>query len=287
MYLQKMVYGRGIYMADNPSFCKTYGNSLILSRVLRPTYPGYGRVVTLSSSNVFVIPDPRQILPYCVIKLQKWNDHQMLLHSLVCMYNANLAEGCLIPMCKETKSLFLHMRSCDLKSYCTVKDCFSTWTTIQHWIQCQKQVCDICFAYRKFMATQRNNAQRVEAEKSSQVTSYSSSVNTPESESRTCVKRTMATTSSTEELKSKKTRTNTSNTFYHYYNTSTDNICPDSCPSLSESEGNRKLPDDAKLLDDTAFKSWQMTDGLSDNTQRANGANFCYVPQLQHPLLSS
>ena len=269
-------------MADNPSFCKTYGNSLILSRVLRPTYPGYGRVVTLSSSNVFVIPDPRQILPYCVIKLQKWNDHQMLLHSLVCMYNANLAEGCLIPMCKETKSLFLHMRSCDLKSYCTVKDCFSTWTTIQHWIQCQKQVCDICFAYRKFMATQRNNAQRVEAEKSSQVTSSSLSVNTLES--RRCLKRTKPTSSLTE-LKAKKPRTNTSNTYY--YNTSSDNICPVSCPSPSESEDNRKLPDEAKLLDDTALKSWQVTDGMSDKTQRVNGADYCYVPQLRHPLLSS
>ena len=282
-----MVYGRGIYMSDNPSFCKKYGNSLILSRVLRPIDPGYGRVVSKNWCNVFVIPDPRQILPYCVIKLQRWDDLQMLLHSLICMYNANVAEGCLIPMCRETKSVLLHMRSCDLKSYCTVKDCFSTWTTIQHWIQCQKQVCDICFAYRKFMATQVNNVQRVEAEKSSRVSSSSSSANTPESESRRCPKRTMATTSFTEELKSKKPRTNPSNTHYNYYNTSSDNICPDSCPSPSESEGNRKLPDDAKLLDDTAMKSWQMTDGLSDKALRANGADYCYVPQLHHPLLSS
>ena len=52
MYLQKMVYGRGIYMSDNPSFCKTYGNSLILSRVLRPIDPGYGRVVSKNWCNV-------------------------------------------------------------------------------------------------------------------------------------------------------------------------------------------------------------------------------------------
>ena len=247
-----MVHGRGIYMSDNPSFCKTYGNSLILSRVLRPIDPGYGRVVRKNWCNVFVIPDPRQILPYCLIKLQEWDDFQMLLHSLICMYNANVAEGCLIPMCRETKSVLLHMRSCHLKSCCTVKDCFSTWTTIQHWIQCQKRFCDICFAYRKFMKTQVNNAQRVEAEKSSRVSSSSLSLNTPESESRRCLKRTKATTSSTVDSKTKKPKlTDSSNTFYYFYDTSSDNICPDSHPSSSESEGNRKLPDDAKLLDDT------------------------------------
>ena len=141
-------------MSENPSFCKTYGNILILSRVLRPMYPGYGREVTKDWCKLYVIPDPRQILPYCTIEIQSWDNNRMLLHSLICMYNDATAGKCLIPMCRENKNVLHHMRGCGLQFICTVKECVSTWSTLQHWSRCQRKVCSICLAYRKFKAIQ-------------------------------------------------------------------------------------------------------------------------------------
>ena len=46
-------------MSENPTICKAYGNSLILSRVLRPIYPGYGNVQDKGWYKIFVIPGGR------------------------------------------------------------------------------------------------------------------------------------------------------------------------------------------------------------------------------------
>ena len=316
LYLQKMLYGRGVYMSENPSFCKTYGNSLILSRVLRPIYPGYGRVVTKDWCKLFVIPDSRQILPYCTIELQNWDDNRMLLHSLRCMYNVN-AGKCLIPMCREKMNVLHHMRGCDLKPTCAVKECFSMWTTIQHWSRCQRKVCSICLTYRKFKATQEifhDLATCHLQDKSSSDSSSPVTVKSLESERR-CLKRPKATTI---ENKSKKPRFNFStdisitDIWTDSYPSSSDSrattikskdskeprtdssitdIWTDSYPSSSDSGGWRermgKLPDDSKLLEDHALKSRQMSeDGLSNKTLRGSDSDCYYVPQLHHPLLS-
>ena len=138
-------------MSENPTICKAYGNCLILSRVLRPIYPGYGNVQDKGWYKIFVIPDPRQILPYCVIELQSLKFLQLRLHSLICLYNR---EDCipLYPGCKEMKSTLHHMRSCDNKTNCNFQGCYSMWSLIKHWSLCQIKDCHLCSAYRHFRA---------------------------------------------------------------------------------------------------------------------------------------
>ena len=79
-----MIHGTGIYMTENPSYSKYYGNCLILCRVLRPIFQdgygvinNYGSVVRKNWFKIYVVPDERQILPYCVIELES----QPMLHS--------------------------------------------------------------------------------------------------------------------------------------------------------------------------------------------------------------
>ena len=137
-------------MSENPTICRAYGDCLIMSRVLRPIYPGYGNVKGKGWYNIFVIPDPRQILPYCVIVLQSLESLQMRLHSLICLYNR---EDCLFSRCKEMKNVLYHMRSCDNMSNCTFQDCSSMWSIIKHWSHCQIKDCLLCSAYRHFKTT--------------------------------------------------------------------------------------------------------------------------------------
>ena len=155
-------------MSDNPTYCTIYGECLILSRVLRPLHHKYeGKLIEYDGTSdkkhgqhsIFVIPDPRQIMPYCVIELQSWESLQKRLHSLACWYN-NGPNGpkptiCGFPWCKEMKNdVFVHMRSCDLMMNCALEACSSMRTTMRHWEFCQILDCRFCFDFRQFRAAE-------------------------------------------------------------------------------------------------------------------------------------
>ena len=154
-------------MSDNPTYCTIYGECLILSRVLRPLHHKYeGKLMMYDTTSdkkhgrhsIFVIPDPRQIMPYCVIELQSWESLQKRLHYLACWYNGPSGPNptiCGFPGCMEMKDVFVHMRSCDLMMNCALEDCSSMWTTMRHWELCQKQDCHFCFGFRQFQAAEK------------------------------------------------------------------------------------------------------------------------------------
>ena len=184
------MHGRGIYMSDNPTFCKSYGNCLILCKVLTSPLEStnslsinnsvFGKIVKNNWFNIYVIDQIDQILPYCIIELRSnvekrilyvtqhdqhlWFQHQqqqyrrLLLHSLICLYQ--ISEDCSFPKCNEMKPLLLHMRSCNLKSKCSYKDCYPSWTVIEHWRHCQREVCKTCEPYRHQLETQQKEACR-------------------------------------------------------------------------------------------------------------------------------
>ena len=155
-------------MSENPSYCLVYGKSLILSRVLRPLHHKWqgkwimngGTSLFQGQHSIFVIPDSRQIMPYCVIQLQTWESLQRRLHSLACWYNGPDPNGpnptiCRFPWCMEMKhDVFVHMRSCDLMMNCALEACSSMWTTMRHWEFCQILDCRFCFDFRQFRAAE-------------------------------------------------------------------------------------------------------------------------------------
>ena len=154
-------------MSDNPTYCTIYGECLILSRVLRPLHHKYeGKLIEYDGTSdkkhgqhsIFVIPDPRQIMPYCVIELQSWESLQKRLHSLACWYNGPSGPNptiCGFPWCMEMKNdVFVHMRSCDLMMNCAFEACSSMWTLMRHWEYCQIQDCHFCFDFRQFRAAE-------------------------------------------------------------------------------------------------------------------------------------
>ena len=146
-------------MSENPTICKAYGNCLIMSRVLRPIYPGYGNVQDKGWYKIFVIPDPRQILPYCVMELQSLKSVQLRLHSYICLYmgdSGRMGIDCLFPGCKGMKRTLHHMRSCDNRSNCNFQDCYSMWSIIKHWSLCQIRDCHLCSDYRHFKGTRNH-----------------------------------------------------------------------------------------------------------------------------------
>lgn len=186
-HFQVMMYGRGIYMSENPIFCKQYGNCLILCKVLRCPLPNIMpnietckcmRIVKKDWCNIYVIPYTRQILPVCIIDLKSdeekrrinidqclqqkfWQDeHQayryLVLHALICLYkktelSSPQNDGVSDPKCQrciEMKPLLLHLEKCNLRSKCTLKNCYSTWTLIEHWKHCRVNNCHICEPYR-------------------------------------------------------------------------------------------------------------------------------------------
>ena len=66
------MYGRGIYMSENPIYCKLYGNCLILCKVLRCSKENCESVKIVKKGwyNIYVLPNTRQILPFCIIELK-------------------------------------------------------------------------------------------------------------------------------------------------------------------------------------------------------------------------
>ena len=204
------MYGRGIYMSENPIYCKLYGNCIILCKVLRCGGKNCdcATVVEKDWHNIYVIPTTGQILPYCLIELKSDEEkskfyidqqlqHQMvqhqqqsyrilLLHALLCLYKKpedfntpciSLVESvmdvkkiCTFPMCTEMKTLLVHLGKCSLRSKCTMKDCFSTWTLIEHWKHCVVTICQICEPYRqhkeqkRMMKLEQENAKKRELE---------------------------------------------------------------------------------------------------------------------------
>ena len=170
-------------MSENPIFSKQYGNCLILCKVLRWSV-GIGenvRIVKNGWYNIYVLPNTRQILPFCIIELksefekrqihldqimlhrsvqhQQQSYRNLVLHAFICLYNivehsedvrVDVREKeCTYPMCNEMKTLLIHLRRCNLRSKCKLKDCYSTWTLIEHWKHCLVNICQICDSYRQ------------------------------------------------------------------------------------------------------------------------------------------
>ena len=107
-------------MSENPSFCKIYGNCIILSRVLRPIYHGYGRIVWKDWCKIFVVPDARQILPYCVIELQNQNVSPQLGISNNLLQNSRIKNSCKLSKPDAPQETFqLHDRSGDQSATAT------------------------------------------------------------------------------------------------------------------------------------------------------------------------
>ena len=205
-HFQVMMYGRGIYMSENPIFCKQYGNCIILCKVIRCELPNIlpnletltcecMRIVNKDWCKIYVIPTTRQILPFCIIELKSddekreihidqhlqrkliQDEHQayrnLVLHALICLYKKSELSSpqrdgvgdleC--PKCIEMKPLLLHLEKCILRSKCTFKDCYSTWTLIEHWKHCLVNICLICKPYRRHKEKKRMIQLETEKEK--------------------------------------------------------------------------------------------------------------------------
>ena len=177
-------------MSENPIFCKQYGNCLILSKVLRCSLEVCESVKIVKNGwyNIYVLPNTRQILPFCIIELksefekrqihldqnllhrsvqhQQQSYRNLVLHAFICLYNivehsdspvrvGVREKECPFPMCNEMKTLLLHLRRCNLRSKCNLKDCYSTWTLIEHWKHCLVNICQVCEPYRQHKEKRR------------------------------------------------------------------------------------------------------------------------------------
>lgn len=94
--LKKMNFGRGLYFTDSPTMALMYGNVLILAKVMlgecervgvTPPPPstlpkGYDSRAVLSSglTLMYIITQPNQVLPYCVIMPKSENSFQRFIH---------------------------------------------------------------------------------------------------------------------------------------------------------------------------------------------------------------
>ena len=187
-------------MSENPKFCKQYGNCIILCKVLRclnlqRENCECARIVNKDWCNIYVIPHTKQILPVSIIELKSdeekrrinidqgfhlrfWRDeHQayryLVLHALTCLYKKSelsppQRDGvgdpeC--PKCIEMKPLLLHLEKCNLRSKCTWKNCYSTWTLIEHWKHCRVNICHICEPYKRHKENKRMRQFETEQEK--------------------------------------------------------------------------------------------------------------------------
>ena len=174
-------------MSENPIYCKLYGNCLILCKVLRCSRENCESVKIVKKGwyNIYVLPNTRQILPFCIIELksdfekqkihldqnllhqsvqhQQQSYRYLVLHAFICLYKISdspmrvgvMENQCPFPMCNEMKNLLVHLRICNLRSKCNLKDCFSTWTLIEHWKHCPVNICQTCEPYRQHKEQKR------------------------------------------------------------------------------------------------------------------------------------
>lgn len=79
---------------------------------------------------------------------------------LVCLLHADNCQGheeessdevrqCLLPYCKEMKSVLRHMSRCSDERSCTVSNCTFSRQIISHWKDCIKSDCPLCSSVKQ------------------------------------------------------------------------------------------------------------------------------------------